>query len=149
MGSPEGTGVSNERPQRRVTITGYRLARTEVSQALWTAVMGSNHVDVASNTRPEQVLPLEQILGVMAATGTIQELEGAGCVLVVNSNATEEHNVAAVPLKKGHRAGTLKLVVVDSREVELTRHADLWLRPYPGTEALLVAGVLRAMVDEG
>ena len=119
-----------------------------LAQKFARVAMASNNVDVSSNTRPEQVLPLAKSLGFMAATGTLQELEQAGCVLVVNSNITEEHNVAAVPIKKGRRAGTLKLIVVDTREVELTRHADVWLRPYPGTEVTLVGGLLRVIADE-
>ena len=118
-----------------------------LAQKFARAVLGTNNVALSTDGRPEQVLPLGRSLGVMAATGSILELESAGCVLVVNSNITEEHNVAAVPLKKGRQRGTLALVVVDAREVELTRYADLWLRPRPGTEATLMAGVLRAVLD--
>ena len=110
--------------------------------------MGSNNVDLSVDHRPELVEPLGRRLGAMAATGTLAELENAGCVLVVNSNTTEEHNVAAIPIKKAHKAGG-KLIVVDTREVELSRYADLWLRPYPGTELALVGGMLRAILDEG
>ena len=84
----------------------------------------------------------------MAATGTLADLENAGCVLVVNSNTTEEHNVAAIPIKKAHKNGG-KLIVVDTREVELSRYADLWLRPYPGTEQALIGGMLKVILDEG
>ena len=111
-------------------------------------VMGSNNVDLSVDHRPELVEPLGRRLGSMAATGTLAELENACCVLVVNSNTTEEHNVAAIPIKKAHKAGG-KLIVVDTREVELSRYADLWLRPYPGTELALVGGMLRAILDEG
>ena len=111
-------------------------------------VMGSNNVDLSVDHRPELVEPLGRRLGAMAATGTLAELENAGCVLVVNSNTTEEHNVAAIPIKKAHKNGG-KLIVVDTREVELSRYADLWLRPYPGTELALVGGMLRAILDEG
>ncbi len=42
MGSPEGEGNSNEHPQHRVRITrAFRMGQTEVTQALWRAVMGS------------------------------------------------------------------------------------------------------------
>ncbi len=99
-------------------------------------VMGTNNVDLSVDHRPELVEPLGRRLGAMAATGTLADLENAGCVLVVNSNTTEEHNVAAIPIKKAHKAGG-KLIVVDTREVELSRYADLWLRPYPGTEQAL------------
>ena len=111
-------------------------------------VMGSNNVDLSVDHRPELVEPLGRRLGAMAATGTLADLENVGCVLVVNSNTTEEHNIAAIPIKKAHKAGG-KLIVVDTREVELSRYADLWLRPYPGTELALVGGMLRAILDEG
>ena len=112
------------------------------------SVMETNNVDLSVDHRPELVEPLGRRLGAMAATGTAAELEDAGCVLVVNSNVTEEHNVVAIPVKKGHKKGG-KLVVVDTREVELTRYADLWLRPYPGSERALVGGMLRVILDEG
>ncbi|MCH9016953.1 MAG: molybdopterin-dependent oxidoreductase, partial [Chloroflexi bacterium] len=42
-----------------------------------------------------------------------------------------------------------KLVVIDSREVELTRYAHVWLRPVPGTELLLLGGLLKSVIDQG
>jgi predicted molibdopterin-dependent oxidoreductase YjgC len=111
------------------------------------SVMGTNNVDLSIDHRVELVEPLGRRLGNMAATGTVTELEDAGCVLVVNSNTTEEHNVAAIPIKKGHKKGN-KLIVVDTREVELTRYADLWLRPFPGTENTLVGGMLKVILYE-
>ena len=111
-------------------------------------VMDTSNVDLSVDHRPELVEPLGRRLGAAAATGTLAELENAGCVLVVNANVTEEHNVAAIPIKKAHKAGG-KLVVIDTREVELSRYADLWLRPYPGTERALVGGMLRVVLDEG
>ncbi|MDE2969331.1 MAG: molybdopterin-dependent oxidoreductase [Chloroflexota bacterium] len=111
-------------------------------------VMGTSNVDLSVDHRPELVEPLARRLGTAAATGALAELENAGCVLVVNANVTEEHNVAAIPIKKTHKAGG-KLIVIDTREVELSRYADLWLRPYPGTERALVGGMLRVILDEG
>ena len=118
-----------------------------VAQKFARVVMGTNSVDVSSNTRPELVAPLGEMLGYPAGTTQIWEMESAGCVMVVCSNATEEHNVATVPIKKAVRQG-LKLLVIDPREVELTRYAHIWLRPRPGTEHTLIAGMLRVIVDE-
>lgn len=43
MGSPEGVGHDDERPQHLVTLTeGYWLADTPCTQSLWQAVMGDN-----------------------------------------------------------------------------------------------------------
>ncbi|MQF69105.1 hypothetical protein FIM12_02040, partial [SAR202 cluster bacterium AD-804-J14_MRT_500m] len=65
-----------------------------------------------------------------------------------NANLTEEHNVLGVPIKRAVKNGT-RLIVIDPREVELTRHADLWLRPKPGTELILLAAILKEMLDQG
>ena len=119
-----------------------------LAQKFARAVMGSNNVDHTSNTNPELVLGLESTLGHAAGTNSIWELEQAGCVLAFNTNITEEQNVVAVPIKRAARKNT-KLVVIDSREVELTRYAHLWLRPAPGTELTLLAGLLRSIFDQG
>ena len=119
-----------------------------LAQKFARVVMASNNIDQTSNYNPELVLGLESSLGVAAATNPIWELEQAGCILAFNANATEEQNVVAVPIKRAARKST-KLLVIDSREVELTRYAHLWLRPVPGTELTLLAGLLRSIVDQG
>ena len=119
-----------------------------LAQKFARAVMGTNNVDQTSNTQPELVLALEDALGYPAATNPIWDLENAGCTLVFNTNVTEAQNVVAVPIKRAVRNGA-KLVVVDPREVELTRYADVWLRPAPGSELLLLGGILRSIIDQG
>ena len=119
-----------------------------LAQKFTRAVMETNNVDQTSNTQPELVRALESSLGFAAATNPIWDLEQAGCILVFNTNVTEEQNVVAVPIKRAVKKDT-KLVVIDPREVELTRYAQVWLRPAPGTELLLLGGLLRSLVDQG
>ena len=119
-----------------------------LAQKFARVVMDTNNVDQTSNTRPELVLGLERALGYPAGTNPIWDLEQAGCILVFNSNLTEEHNVVGVPIKRAARKDT-KLVVIDPREVELTRYAHSWLRPTPGTELLVLGGILKSLMDQG
>ena len=118
-----------------------------VAQKFARAVMASNNIDLSSNLRPELVQPLADLLGYPAGTNSLWELEGSSCFLVVSSNMTEEQNVVAIPLKRALKNGA-KLIVVDQRETELASHADIWLRPKPGSEATLVNGMLRVIFDE-
>ncbi len=118
-----------------------------IAQKFARAAMGSNNVDVSSNLRPELTPPLEEMLGLPAATNPIWELEDARGFLVMSSNMTEEQNVVAVPIKKALRKGA-RLVVIDQRETELTRYADVWLRPTPGSETALIGGMLRVIFEE-
>ncbi len=111
-------------------------------------VMGTNNVNQTSNTRPGLVQALIETVGYGAATNPIWELEEARCILVFNANLTEEHNVLGVPIKRAVKTGA-RLIVIDPREVELTRYAHLWLRPKPGTELLLLGAILREMVEQG
>ena len=119
-----------------------------LAQKFARVVMHSNNIDQTSNVQPELVLGLERSLGYAAATDSIWDLEQSSCILVFNSNLTEEHNVVGVPIKKAAKKDTA-LVVIDPREVELTRYARVWLRPVPGTELLLLGGILRSVIDQG
>ncbi len=111
-------------------------------------VMESNNVDVDSRSRPAVIGALREQLGYAASTNPTWELEGAGCILAVDTNVTEEQNVVAVPVKKAVRAGSTKLIVIDAREVELTHYAHIWLRPRPGTTLTLLGGMLRYILEE-
>jgi predicted molibdopterin-dependent oxidoreductase YjgC len=119
-----------------------------LAQKFARTVMVTNNVGQTSNTRPELVTGLMEALGYGAATNPTWELEDARCILAFNANVTEEHNVLGVPIKRAVKGGA-KLVVIDPREVELTRYAHLWLRPRPGTELLLLGGMLKTILDEG
>ena len=131
-----------------LTSTNSTNEEHYLAQKFARIIMESNNIDHTSNTAPELVLGLEASLGYAAATNPIWELEQAGAILVFNANVTEEQNVAAVPIKRAARKQA-QLIVIDSREVELTRYARLWLRPAPGAELLLLGALLRSVLDQG
>ncbi len=119
-----------------------------LAQKFARVAMGSNNLDVLSNLQPEATLALERGMGYAAATNSIWDLEQSDCIMVFNANLTEDNNVVALPVKAARKRGA-SLIVIDLREVELTRHAELWLRPAPGSELLLLGGILREIIDQG
>ena len=119
-----------------------------LAQKFARSVMVTNNVDQSSNACPELVNGLRETVGHAAATNSIWEVEKAECILVFNANMTEEHNVAAVPIKRAVK-GSTRLIVIDPREVELTRYAHVWLRPRPGTELMLLGGLLKSVLQQG
>lgn len=61
MGSPEGVGHNDERPQHPVTLTeGFWMAETPCTQALWAAVMGVNPSEFKTNEDAQQ-RPVENV----------------------------------------------------------------------------------------
>ncbi|MCY4582468.1 MAG: molybdopterin-dependent oxidoreductase [Chloroflexi bacterium] len=144
-------GLAPHRGPAFALMAGPRNTNEEfyAAQKFARAVMGSNSVDVASNDRPGIVEGLQDVFGYFAGTMSTWELADSAAVMVVSANLTEEQNVIGVPIKRAVRAGTQQLIVIDSREVELTRYASLWLRPYPGTDPVVLGGLLRCIVDAG
>jgi len=130
-------------------IGSYRGTNEEnyLLQKFARSVMDTNNVDHSSNVRPEIADSLGKALGYSAATNPIWDLEEAQCILAIGTNTTEEHNVVAVPVKRAVKRGA-KLIVIDAREVELTRYATMWIKPRPGTDDILIGGMLRVIVDE-
>ncbi len=56
MGSNDSDAYDDEKPVHSVTLSSYSIGETEVTQALWTAVMGSNPSDFKGNN-----LPVEEV----------------------------------------------------------------------------------------
>jgi len=52
MGSPEGEGDSDERPQHRVKIKPFYMSKYPVTQAQWQTVMGNNPSNFKGANRP-------------------------------------------------------------------------------------------------
>tara|TARA_B100000029_G_scaffold482467_1_gene532531 strand:+ start:131 stop:2983 length:2853 start_codon:yes stop_codon:yes gene_type:complete len=143
--------ISNFRENQFALMASPRATNEELflAQKFARVAMGTNNIDTASNNAPGITEGLQDVLGYFAGTMNIWDLKDSGAVIVVSANLTEEQNLLAVPIKRATRSGNQKLIVIDSREVELTRYASLWLRPFPGTDPVLLGGILRAIVDNG
>lgn len=141
--------LSNYRDGEYAMIASDRGTNEDnfLAQKFTRQVMNSHNVDVSSNSRPQLIGPLKDMIGANGATSETWELLESKCILVVSSNITEDQNVLSVPIKQAVSKGS-KLIVIDQRETELTRYADLWLRPKLNSEAVLLGGFIRTIVDE-
>lgn len=118
-----------------------------IAQKFSRVAMKSNNVNSSSNLRTNLITPLQKMLGFHAATNPIWDLESSKCFVIISSNLTEEQNVVGVPIKKALKSGAT-LVVIDQRETEMTRFADLWIKPAPGSEAMLIGGIIKVIIEE-
>lgn len=84
-----------------------------------------------------------------AMTNPINDIGNASCIFVIGSNTSEAHPVIALEIIKAVRNGA-KLIVANPRQIDLCRHAHVWLRHRPGSDVSLLMGMMmRIMLEEG
>ena len=82
-------------------------------------------------------------------SNSIAEMADLECFIVTGSNTTENHPVISTFLKRAVRQNGARLIVIDPRQIEMTRFADLWLRQRPGTDTALFSAMAHVIVTEG
>ena len=113
------------------------------------AVMGTNNVDhCARLCHSPSVAGLVQSLGSGAMTSSSKDIGDARCILAIGTNTTAAHPIIGLQVMRSIRAGG-KLIVVNPREIELARYADLYIQNRAGSDVALLMGMMRVIVDEG
>src|SRR3972149_4527678 len=87
------------------------------------------------------------MVGRGAMSNSIAELERSPLIMVVGSNTTETHPVIALRIKKAVRSGS-RLIVIDPRNIELTRLAQRHLRLNVGTDIALFNAMAHVIIRE-
>jgi formate dehydrogenase alpha subunit len=113
------------------------------------AVLGTQNVDhCARLCHASTVTGLLQSFGSGAMTNSFKDLEDAEAILIIGSNTSEAHPIAALHIKKAMRKGA-KLIVIDPRRVDMAQRADLHLQLLSGTNIAVVNGLMHVIVAEG
>ncbi|MDU8942657.1 formate dehydrogenase subunit alpha [Ovoidimarina sediminis] len=109
---------------------------------------GHNNVDHCTRLcHASSVAALMENVGSGAVTATFNEIENADLAIVIGSNPTENHPVAATFFKQfAKRGGTL--IVMDPRGQALKRHASHMLQFKPGSDVSLLNAIMNVIVEE-
>ena len=84
-----------------------------------------------------------------AMTNSVTEFSAdTECFLITGSNTTEAHPLVASHVMKAKERGA-KIIVVDPRTIQISRLADLQLRPRPGTDVAWINGMMNVIISEG
>jgi len=113
------------------------------------AVIGTNNIDHCARLCHASTLAgLGKALGAGAATNPINDIKNADVMFVIGSNTTETHPVIAQFIKENKKRGA-KLIVCDPRNIDLVKHADIFIQHYPGTDVALLNGMMKVIVEKG
>ncbi len=121
-----------------------------LTQKLARAVLGTNNVDNCSRyCQSPATTGLWRTVGYGGDSGGIEDIEAAELVVIVGSNTAEAHPVLASRVKRARKLRGQKLAVIDLRRNEMAERADLFLRPNPGTDLVLLNAVGQVILDRG
>jgi formate dehydrogenase alpha subunit len=111
---------------------------------------GTNNVDhCARLCHASTVAGLAMAFGSGAMTNSVRGFEKSDVILITGSNTSEAHPVLGDFIKHLVTYNNLKLIVVDPREIEMAKYADVWMRQRGGSDVAWINGLMNIIIKEG
>ncbi len=118
-------------------------------QKLVRTVFRNNNVDHCTRLcHAGSVAAMLEQVGSGSVSDVFHNAHRADVALVVGSNTTENHPVAATYVKDAAEKGT-RLIVIDTRRHALCDHADLFLQLRPASDVALFNAMLHVIFRDG
>ena len=109
----------------------------------------TNNVDHCTRLcHASSVTALLEGIGSGAVSNQVEDVAEAEVILVIGSNPTENHPVAATFMKNAVRNGKT-LIVMDPRRTEIARHAKYFLQFKPDTDVAILNAIMHSIVKQG
>ena len=110
---------------------------------------GSNNVDHCTRLcHASSVAALLEGVGSGAVSNQVNDVEHAGLIMVIGSNPTANHPVAATWMKNAAKNGT-KIVLADPRITDIGKHAWRTLQFKPDTDVAMLNALIYTVIEEG
>lgn len=110
---------------------------------------GTNNVDHCTRLcHASSVMALLEGVGSGAVSNQVEDVKEAEVILVIGSNPTTNHPVAATFMKNAIKQGK-KLILLDPRRTEIARHAEHFLQFKASTDVSLLNSILHVIIEEG
>jgi len=110
---------------------------------------GINNVDHCTRLcHASSVAALLEGIGSGAVSNQVEDVKHAEVFMVIGSNPTTNHPVAATFMKNAIRDGK-KLILLDPRKTKIARHATYHLQFNASTDVTLLNSMLHVIIEEG
>ncbi len=136
------------------SLAGFACSRSAnediyLVQKMVRTCFGTNNTDNCARVcHSATVAGLAKTLGSGAMTNPIHDItHDVDCILLVGSNPEEAHPVVGMQIRRAVKDGT-RLIVVDPRDIGLTKYADIHLKIRPGTNVAFANGMMHVMIKE-
>jgi formate dehydrogenase major subunit len=144
-------GILAEHGPQSIGMLGSARGTNEenyLAQKFARVVLGTNNIDCCARVcHAPTAAAMKRILGTGAATNSFDDIEHAAAFLIAGCNPTEAHPIVGARLKEAVLRGA-RLIVIDPRETELARYADVHLALRPGTNVPLFNAFAHVILTE-
>ena len=136
-------------------LAGFACSRSPnediyMLQKMVRCAFGSNNVDNCARVcHSASGHCLAMSLGSGAMTNPIGDITNdVDVIMLVGSNPEEAHPVVGMQIRQAIARGT-RLIVVDPRDIGLSKQADIHLKLKPGTNVAFANGMMNVFINEG
>ncbi len=137
------------------SLAGFACSRSPnediyMLQKMVRCAFGTNNVDNCARVcHSATVAGLAMTLGSGAMTNPISDITNdVDVIMLVGSNPEEAHPVIGMQIRQAVERGT-RLIVVDPRDIGLSKVADIHLKLKPGTNVAFANGMMNVIINEG
>ncbi len=110
---------------------------------------GSNNVDHCTRLcHASSVAALLEGVGSAAVSNQVNDVANASLILIIGSNPTANHPVAATWMKNAAKRGA-KIVLADPRVTDIGKHAWRTMQFKPDTDVAMLNALIHTVIDEG
>lgn len=134
-------------------IAGFGSAKCSNEEAylfqkMIRSAFGQNNVDHCTRLcHASSVAALMEGVGSGAVTASFNEALNADVIVLIGSNATENHPVAATYFKQAVKNGA-ELIVMDPRGHQMARHATQMVQFRPGSDVAMLNAIMHVIIEE-
>lgn len=144
-------GLGAHKKDQAAVISSSRCSNEDsyVAQKFARVALGTNSVDqYARLCYAPSTAGLAASFGDNAMTNPMKEIGDAACILAIGTDTTVSHPILSMEIWRGVRRGN-KLIIINPKEIDLTRWGTMWLQNRPGSDVALLMGMARIIVEEG
>ena len=114
------------------------------------ACIGTNNIDSAADLASGAAIRgMNACLGIPGMTHPMDHVEEADLLLVIGADPYEDNLIFSNKMRLAIRRNNAKVVVVDPRQTQWEKWADLWLRPLPGSDRAWINALSRLLIEGG
>ncbi len=114
------------------------------------ACIGSNSIDSGAGlANGSSLYGMISSLGFGSMTHSMDDIKNADLVLIVGADVYDDNLIFSNKIRYAMRKQSAKIILIDPRRTQWEKWADVWLRPIPGTDIVIINALINHLIEKG